>query len=201
MCELATADIFAKLEGSEQFQVSASFVEMIGSSIYDLFNDRRSIQILTDCDGKNKMHPLKKVVVEDAAELMQVYDRGQSARKTAATAKNDTSSRSHSIFQIHVEIFKSSEMKEVEAHTGSDGAHSAFTSSDIVDPDEAFESLPSFAAVVEKSCTVSLVDLAGSEMSGDSKYHDADRRKECAHINKSLMALKVNNLFRLVNRC
>lgn len=37
---------------------------------------------------------------------------------------------------------------------------------------------------------LTLVDLAGSERNEDSMYHDADRRKECAEINTSLMALK-----------
>eukprot|EP01043_Picozoa_sp_COSAG02_P029979 COSAG02_NODE_1892_length_10483_cov_5.538424_4_plen_995_part_00 len=38
--------------------------------------------------------------------------------------------------------------------------------------------------------TLTMVDLAGSEQKGDSMYHDAERRKEGAHINSSLMALK-----------
>lgn len=37
---------------------------------------------------------------------------------------------------------------------------------------------------------LNLVDLAGSERKHDSMYHDADRRRECAEINSSLMALK-----------
>lgn len=38
--------------------------------------------------------------------------------------------------------------------------------------------------------TLTMVDLAGSEQKGDSMYHDAERRKEGAQINSSLMALK-----------
>ena len=37
---------------------------------------------------------------------------------------------------------------------------------------------------------LNLVDLAGSEHRIDSSEHDANRRKECAQINSSLMALK-----------
>jgi len=37
---------------------------------------------------------------------------------------------------------------------------------------------------------LTLVDLAGSERKHDSMYHDADRRRECAEFNSSLMALK-----------
>jgi len=37
---------------------------------------------------------------------------------------------------------------------------------------------------------LTLVDLAGSERKEDSMYHDAERRKEAAEINSSLMALK-----------
>jgi len=37
---------------------------------------------------------------------------------------------------------------------------------------------------------LSLIDLAGSERGQDSKNHDATRRVESAHINKSLLALK-----------
>ncbi|CAM9428632.1 unnamed protein product, partial [Chrysoparadoxa australica] len=38
--------------------------------------------------------------------------------------------------------------------------------------------------------TLVMVDLAGSETSIDSAKHNAARRKECAQINSSLMALK-----------
>ena len=37
---------------------------------------------------------------------------------------------------------------------------------------------------------LTLVDLAGSERKEDSMYHDAERRKEAAEINSSLMTLK-----------
>lgn len=37
---------------------------------------------------------------------------------------------------------------------------------------------------------LTLVDLAGSERNEDSMFHNAERRKECAQINTSLMALK-----------
>eukprot|EP01066_Platyproteum_vivax_P013907 Platyproteum_vivax@DN6269_c0_g1_i1.p1 len=37
---------------------------------------------------------------------------------------------------------------------------------------------------------LTLVDLAGSERNADSTNHDAERRKECAQINSSLMNLK-----------
>ena len=37
---------------------------------------------------------------------------------------------------------------------------------------------------------LTLVDLAGSEHRIDSMYHGKERRKECASINSSLMALK-----------
>uniref|UniRef100_A0A7S1KMH6 Kinesin-like protein n=1 Tax=Percolomonas cosmopolitus TaxID=63605 RepID=A0A7S1KMH6_9EUKA len=37
---------------------------------------------------------------------------------------------------------------------------------------------------------LTLVDLAGSERNEDSMHHNAERRKECAQINTSLMALK-----------
>ena len=41
-----------------------------------------------------------------------------------------------------------------------------------------------------KEGVLTLVDLAGSEHRIDSMYHSAERRKECAAINSSLMALK-----------
>ena len=192
MCQLAAMDIFRQAEAeckkqsqTAAYRVTASFVEIIGSSVHDLLSDRSTVQILTDSNGQNKMHPVKRVPVIDSSELMDIFTGGQASRQTAATAKNDTSSRSHSIFQIHVDIFRAVEEEGSEAECVGGcvvsqlaaAATAALTSS----PAEHFL----------KTCTVSLVDLAGSEMSGDSMHHDADRRRECAHINKSLMALKV----------
>jgi Kinesin motor domain len=80
----------------------------------------------------------------------------------AATGVHDSSSRSHAVLRIYIQR----------------GASSG------VGPDKRACSVPVPEGVL------TLVDLAGSEHRIDSMHHSADRRKEGACINASLMALK-----------
>jgi Kinesin motor domain len=80
----------------------------------------------------------------------------------AATGVHDSSSRSHAVLRIYIQR----------------GASSG------VGPDGRTCSVPAPEGVL------TLVDLAGSEHRIDSMHHSADRRKEGACINASLMALK-----------
>lgn len=87
--------------------------------------------------------------MQNAQELIALITHAISIRATEATGVHDSSSRSHAILRIYMQM-----------------------------PGE------------DREGVLTLVDLAGSEQSIDSMYHTADRRKEGALINSSLLALK-----------
>ena len=79
---------------------------------------------------------------------------------------HDASSRSHALLRIYVQRNKSP-VRDIAENSEDSGSSSSYPEG-----------------------VLTLVDLAGSEHRIDSMYHSADRRKEGAVINASLMALK-----------
>eukprot|EP00939_MAST-03C_sp_MAST-3C-sp1_P001655 g1655.t1 len=164
--EQASRDLFHKK--SDKQVVSVSFVEVAGDRCSDLLNGYESAQLLSAKNGSFQAFPLVEPVVSDVVDLLAVIRFGCAMRATEATGVHDASSRSHAILRVYVQ------------NCGGDIADGDSKRTDAKDP----------SASLEREGTLTLVDLAGSEHRIDSMYHSAQLRKECAHINASLMALK-----------
>ena len=173
-----------ELEGGEAplrsaFLVEASYLEIYSERVRDLLNPNfapaNDASSGSGSSGQLRVreHPKTGVFVEGLtrepvqsfAEIEELMEDGMSARAIAATAMNETSSRSHCIFTLYVSRKDTQRRQE-------DGA----------DPD---------AGVGEGSLVTSkinLIDLAGSE---DQRTTGAQgqRLKEGAQINKSLSSL------------
>lgn len=108
--------------------------------------------------------------MRDASELMDMVRHGFSVRSTSATGVHGASSRSHAILRVYI-------------YAGDSLAHECDYGTRVADAVDA-DGLLSVEGVL------TLVDLAGSEHRIDSMHHTAQRRKEGAEINASLMALK-----------
>jgi kinesin family member 15 len=101
----------AFLHKSGGLQISLSFVEVYNESMLDLFEPSASLSIRED--------PLSGVVVDNLTvvgcgsyeESIELYQRGIKTRRTSCTAMNKESSRSHSIFTIHLRSEKSAVSK------------------------------------------------------------------------------------------
>ncbi|KAJ1559406.1 Kinesin-like protein kif3b, partial [Cladochytrium tenue] len=102
----------------KQFLVRVSFLEIYNEDIRDLL-----LRSKASNGGKQqpthlelKEHPetgvyvkdLSSFVVKSVAEMEQLMAVGNSARSVGATLMNETSSRSHSIFTIHIESAEAS---------------------------------------------------------------------------------------------
>ncbi|TGZ81225.1 P-loop containing nucleoside triphosphate hydrolase protein [Ascodesmis nigricans] len=99
--ELAAADIMGgSLSGQRKVQVCV--VELEGSGAYDLLNDRRAINVLEDSFGETQLVGAVEHVATDADSLLSILRRGISLRKTEATEKNDTSSRTHAVCRLRI---------------------------------------------------------------------------------------------------
>ncbi|KAJ3020667.1 UNVERIFIED_CONTAM: hypothetical protein HDU68_010072 [Siphonaria sp. JEL0065] len=91
-------------QGSElaDFEFRACFFELLGVKARDLLNYPQEVEIMEDILGQVVVKGVTEEQVRSPEELTSIIARGSSLRKTAGTAKNDTSSRSHAICRITI---------------------------------------------------------------------------------------------------
>ena len=174
---LAITDIFSYIREtpSREFLLRVSYLEIYNEKIHDLLSmptgsgvggnvPQEEIKLREDSKRGVYATPLKEEIVQSPTQLLRVIARGDQARRTASTQFNARSSRSHAVVQIVVE--------SRERNPGGSASATENRRTGI---------LPGGVRV----STLSLIDLAGSEKAAESK----ERRKEGAHINKSLLTL------------
>ncbi|GMH45965.1 hypothetical protein BSKO_13929 [Bryopsis sp. KO-2023] len=109
--------IFEKIEVSEnmQYLVRASFLEIYNEEIRDLLSrePKNKLHLKESKDNGVYVKGLNAFVVKSVPEIMNVLEVGKKNRSVGATAMNQDSSRSHSIFTITIET--------VEQGAGKDG--------------------------------------------------------------------------------
>ncbi|KAK7485932.1 hypothetical protein BaRGS_00022798 [Batillaria attramentaria] len=97
------------------FNVKVSYLEIYNEDLLDLLcptSQRQPLSIREEINGEIKIKGLREVAVATYQETLQCLTQGASVRTTGATAMNDTSSRSHAIFTIHVEKTKKDDMND-----------------------------------------------------------------------------------------
>ncbi|KAF9150633.1 hypothetical protein BG015_007529 [Linnemannia schmuckeri] len=168
----AVEDVFKYIrENSErEFLLRVSYMEIYNESIRDLLSPE-AIDLKIHEDRKRGVYvsPLKEEIVTTPSQVMRIIQRGDYQRHTSSTDYNAHSSRSHSIFQIVIE--------------SRERAPTAPLSPTIPGGRKMSLGLRSPSAV--RVSQLNLIDLAGSEKAST----DAERRKEGAFINKSLLTL------------
>ncbi|XP_016939393.3 chromosome-associated kinesin KIF4 isoform X2 [Drosophila suzukii] len=102
----AVHDIFQAIEEMREefrFAVTCSFVELYQEQFIDLFSSQKREKATVDIREVNNrvvMPGLTELEVKSAQEVTDHLMRGSSGRAVAATAMNETSSRSHAIFTL-----------------------------------------------------------------------------------------------------
>ncbi|KAI3642734.1 hypothetical protein MP228_012289 [Amoeboaphelidium protococcarum] len=172
----AVEDIFAQISGNQEreFLLRVSYMEIYNETIKDLINPaNRDIKIHEDKHKGIYVSPLKEVVVSKPEDVVKLLKLGDKNRHTSTTDYNEHSSRSHAIFQITIESKQKLSDSSLES-SASNGL-------------EKYRNHGGKAAAGKsvKVSTLSLIDLAGSEKASSS----ADRRREGAYINRSLLTL------------
>jgi kinesin family member 2/24 len=195
--EQASVALFQRLQQQQQqHAVSVSFVEIAGDACRDLLNRFADAPLLTSKDGLVWPYPVVEISVASAADLIAFIKFGAGVRTTEATGVHDASSRSHAVLRIYVRKKSSStsgargmsRARRVAEATQRLGSRAHMSGSMAMNYDDVPVGPGGGAENFEG--VLSLVDLAGSEKNIDSMYHSAQRRKEGAQINASLMALK-----------
>eukprot|EP00798_Chlamydomonas_sp_ICE-L_P001632 gene1632-33022_t len=162
-------DEIGKQSGSKEFLVRASYLEIYNEDVRDLLSKdvSKKLELKESADKGVYVKDLMQFVVKSTQELTSVLMVGRKNRSTGATAMNQDSSRSHSIFTITVEM--------TEKYDAAAAAASAAMGGKADD---------SHIRVGK----INLVDLAGSERQSKTGA-TGDRLKEGIKINLSLTAL------------
>jgi centromeric protein E len=160
---MAAADIFQHVQSQTDrvFLVRASFLEIYNEEVRDLLtSDNKTLPIRED-PRRGVFVQSKEEIVTDFSSLLDILFRGEKSRAFAATAMNERSSRSHTIFRVTIESRRKTSEESPENQSDEDK-----------DDDGAV-----------LISTLNLVDLAGSE----SVRHTGatgDRQKEGGMINQ-----------------
>jgi kinesin family protein 5 len=87
-----------------EFSIKVSFLEIYMERIQDLLDESKSnLQVKEDKARGIYIHDATEVYVSSPAEMQAVMQTGSQNRSVASTRMNEKSSRSHSIFIVHVE--------------------------------------------------------------------------------------------------
>lgn len=101
---------------STEFTIKVSFLEIYMERIQDLLDETKAnLQVKEDKGRGIYIQDATEVFVSSPAEMMAVMKTGSSNRSVAATRMNERSSRSHSIFIVHID------QKDVETGTRKSG--------------------------------------------------------------------------------
>lgn len=144
---------------TRRYLIRASYVEIYNDKIRDLINPQSADLHIREDKAGRVFVDAEEVIVESLTDAMTVLERGQTARHVGETKMNSRSSRSHTVFTLHIE----------SKGGGNDP--------NAVAQDQSF-----------RASSLNLVDLAGSERL-KSTGAEGTRQKEGAHINKSLLVL------------
>ncbi|TPX55978.1 hypothetical protein PhCBS80983_g04885 [Powellomyces hirtus] len=102
MQRLTGHEIFSSGLGSAKgpsapFEIYVSCFELLGERLSDLLNDHAPLSLMEDSTGSINIKGVQEISVHSAEEIQELLERAAECRKTSATMKNDTSSRSHAI--------------------------------------------------------------------------------------------------------
>lgn len=190
----AIKDIFHSLQhkaivrhvGQQQQQqqmassVRVSMVEIYNDDCKDLLHPDiapRDIMIREDLDGRIFFTGAREEVVPDIVTAMLHLERGNLNRSTAETLMNATSSRSHAIFTISIEI--------LEYNPSTNQIAGSHIPSSMAGVDDASEEGGGGSYIQAK---LHLVDLAGSERAKRTGALGA-RLKESVGINQVISGI------------
>lgn len=101
LLNLASIDLFRYIESQpeREFLLRASFVEIYNENIRDLLADNDANVSIREDPRRGVYCEAVEVMIEDFGAIQKILKRGIAKRSVEATAMNDTSSRSHTIFR------------------------------------------------------------------------------------------------------
>ena len=102
--ERLAEDLFIKKEN--HIKLHLSFIQLLGNSMTDLLSEA-NVSVMEDKFGKIQMVGAREDTVTRPEEVLELARTALARRSTAATLKNDTSSRSHAVIRKSLIFFES----------------------------------------------------------------------------------------------
>lgn len=94
------------------FEINCSFMELYQERLYDLLNEKSQsvVDIREDANREIIIPNLTEINVETAERTTELLIKGSDRRAVGSTAMNATSSRSHAIFTITLQMMKKNDV-------------------------------------------------------------------------------------------
>lgn len=104
----------------KNFLVRCAFIEIYNENIHDLIGEdtSKNMQLREHKKKGLFIQDLVTPVVKNVKQLLEWMDKGDKSRHVGATAMNQTSSRSHSIFTVFVEVEEKVDSKNSKIRAG-----------------------------------------------------------------------------------
>lgn len=104
-------DIFNRLDTNVDLSatITCSFMELYQEELYDLLSTTKKSLDIREINKNIEIPSLTEVRVNSPEDTSDCLVQGSSRRATGSTAMNETSSRSHAIFTIHLKVVKGSD--------------------------------------------------------------------------------------------
>ncbi|KAH7406445.1 P-loop containing nucleoside triphosphate hydrolase protein [Phaeosphaeria sp. MPI-PUGE-AT-0046c] len=83
-------------------EIHMTIIDLAGNAAFDLLAERKPISLLEDSLGTTQLVGAEEHLIHDKDEMIDLIHSANSFRQTAATFKNDASSRSHAICRIRI---------------------------------------------------------------------------------------------------
>ena len=123
LCNLSLEEIFIKIDNKTETEnlVQVSYVEIYNENIRDLLSPKENGKYLDLRDDPLKgvtIAGATEIIVENVEQVMNLLFMGNKRRTTESTNANETSSRSHAVFQISMVMTPKTKGIKVEKLTG-----------------------------------------------------------------------------------
>lgn len=107
----AIIEIFDRLDQNVDLSatVTCSFMELYQEELYDLLAATKKALDIREINKNVEIPGLTEIRVDSPEETSNCLVQGSARRATGSTAMNETSSRSHAIFTIHLKLVKGNE--------------------------------------------------------------------------------------------
>jgi hypothetical protein len=116
---LAMLDLFQRLESQGDFDVVVSYLEVYNETIRDLLaDDAKQLDVRESDNGSVVVTNLSTHSPSNEMQVMELLEKGNRNRTKCATKANETSSRSHAVFQINLQLKSGSSGPHTRVSTG-----------------------------------------------------------------------------------
>ncbi|KAG2381700.1 hypothetical protein C9374_006084 [Naegleria lovaniensis] len=103
LVKLLSKDLFTQLGKQGKFSVTATCIELIGETAYDLLSDHAEVALREGKNGEVVICGNKLCALNNGSEFNELYNYAAKLRETHATKVNSNSSRSHYICRVFID--------------------------------------------------------------------------------------------------